>query len=125
VTRRDAAKVLAELFAPFGIPVVASPADPVIAPALVVGPGSPYRATGTACWEQTFTVTLLAGRADDVDVYDRLDDLADTLCAMHLGNGLVNRGASGAPEVRPVGDVDMVLVEFTVTAYNLGPGLVI
>lgn len=125
VTRGEAAARLAGLFAPFGVPVVADPLDAVVPPAIVIGPGSPYREPASACWQHTLTATLIAGRLDDVDVYDRLDDLADTLCHMSLGPGLVNRGASGSPETSHIGDVDYLTVAFTLTAYNLGLGLTI
>lgn len=125
MTRREFADWLTQLFDPFGIPVAPSPLDAARPPCLIVAPSSPYRGRDTACWVQTVDVTLVAGRMDDVDVYDRLDELADTFCRIVIGGRVVNQGAASTPTTLQLGDVDHLATAFTVTLYDLGSGLTI
>lgn len=124
-TRADVAASLETLFAPYQIPVVADPLSPVKPPALILSPGAPYRTKGTACWEHTLDVVLVVGRMDDVDVFDQLDNLADTFCRLVNAKscGAVNNGATNEPGSRTIGDADHLAVVFSLTAYELGPGL--
>jgi len=123
-TRVEATTAIEAVFAPYNIPVVADPLSAVKPPAIIVAPGNPYRSPDTACWTQNLEVTVIAGRLDDVDVYDTLDDMADTFCRTVRANiGLTNHGAAAAPGVRTIGDVDYLACVFSVTAYDIGPGL--
>lgn len=123
MTRTEAALVLDAALASYGVPCAPGPVDAVLAPAVVLMPAAPFRDPNPACWSHTVDAQLYAGRMDDVGVYDTLDLLADTFIRTTRANGIINRGAVGAPETVTVGNVDYLTVTFTLTLYDLGPGL--
>lgn len=124
MTRTEAALVLETALAAYGVPVVSGPVDAVVAPAVVLMPGAPFRDPVPACWSHSVDAQLYAGRMDDVGVYDALDALADTFVRVtRSAAGIVNRGAPGAPETVVVGDVAYLAATFNLTLYDLGPGL--
>jgi len=124
MTLDEVTDAISTVFAPYSIPVVSGELTPVKPPAIIVGGATRNR--GTACWEKSHAVTVVAGRMDDVDVEQRLDVLSDTFCRLITSKvGLVNPGNTNTAGVRTIGDVDYLADVFQVTAYELGPGLVL
>jgi hypothetical protein len=122
VNRSDLFAALEVLLAP--IPVVDQPLESVMAPAVVLRSGAPYRfRTSELGWQTTWELLVLAGRTDDVRPYDTADEIADLLCAQidRLPNMSAELAAS-APDVLTVGNVDFVSFTFTFTDHSItGP----
>ena len=124
-TRREVADTLADLFRPYNVTVAADPLSAVMPPCIILEPSGPYATHETACWASTLTATLVAGRLDDLGVFDTLDAMTATFCRLVSPSsaGVVNRGATGAPATRAIGNVDCLAATFTLTVYDLGDGL--
>jgi hypothetical protein len=124
-TRREVADNLADLFRPYNVAVVADPLSAVMPPCIILEPSGPYASHETACWASTLQATLVAGRLDDLGVYDTLDAMTATFCRFVSPSsvGVVNRGATGGPTSRTIGNVDCLAVAFTLGTYDLGDGL--
>ncbi len=98
----------------------APPEFPVSAPALVIGPRTPYLQRSNVCsWEQSLVLTLAIQRASGLSGLDQLDDMVIEVEQV-LQTGTVQTVLDSVGDLGPVqegGGVEYLTATIDVTAY--------
>ena len=110
MTRADLAQLIADKL---GVSTASRSRDAVVPPAVVIEPGS--REPLTICWATQATMRVIAGRRDDLDVFEVYDELLDGLVdLLTKARGVSIVGAIPAPTTEALGYVDQWTTTITV-----------
>jgi len=97
VTRGELERLLADKLG-YGTVPAGTGLESLYAPAVAVRPGSPYRIYLAACRSQTVSIELIVCPADNLDAWDKCDEMVDGLLdVLEACEEVGDVSAEGAP----------------------------